>query len=167
MAGWSPDARYDDLIRAHGASLVRLATLLVGNAHDAEDVVQEVLIAAARSWPFDRPLAYLRRAVANRSVSLLRSRRDISSEALPEGAYEDPGLIRSDDAAQFYWMVRALPQRQRVAVVLRYHAGLDDPAIARILGISRGTVRSQVHHALATLRAQLGDREAVTTKERS
>lgn len=166
MTDWPGGDDYAAVVHAHGAELVKLATLLVGNVHDAEDAVQDVVIACARHWPFDPPLPYLRRAVANRCIDIQRKRRDILVDEVPEPAAADPGLIASADAAAFFWMVRRLPPRQRAAVVLRYFADLDDAAIARILGISRHTVRSQIHHALAALRLQHGALAPVTKEAR-
>ena len=51
------------------------------------------------------------------------------------------------------------PARQRAAVVLRYYEGLADAEIAAILDCAEGTVRSQIHRALATLRARLAEQE--------
>lgn len=53
--------------------------------------------------------------------------------------------------------MRALPARQRAVVVLRYYEDLPEAEIARLLGCSPGTVKSQAHRALATLRERLGD----------
>jgi RNA polymerase sigma factor (sigma-70 family) len=52
--------------------------------------------------------------------------------------------------------VSALPTRQRAALVLRYYEGLDDAAIAEILGCSAVTVRTHVMRGLAALRTTLG-----------
>jgi RNA polymerase sigma factor (sigma-70 family) len=55
--------------------------------------------------------------------------------------------------------VATLPVRQRAAVVLRYYEGRSDAEIASILSCSEGTVRSQIHRALAALRSRLGEQE--------
>ena len=62
-----------------------------------------------------------------------------------------------DDAV---WAVcRALPPRQRAAVVLRFYEDLDYTEIAGLLGCSEATVRSHVHRALAALRTRLTEED--------
>ena len=153
MAVWGADARYTRLVEDHGTGLLHLAILLTGNRHDAEDVVQDVLISVAGAWPVARPLPYLKRAVANRAVDILRKRRDVLTDAVPETPYEDAGFLRHEDNRTFFEMLAGLPDRQRETLVLRYHADLDDATIAKVLGVSVQTVRSQAHHALTKLRA--------------
>jgi RNA polymerase sigma factor (sigma-70 family) len=154
MPAWGADARYTRIVQQHANTLLYLAVLLTGNRHDAEDVVQDVLISVASAWPVAKPLAYLRRSVANRCVDLVRSRRELPSDALPEQGYDDEGFLRHERDRRFFELVQQLPDRQRQTLVLRYYADLDDPAIAKILGVTRETVRSQAHHGLEKLRAR-------------
>ena len=137
----------------HADGLLYLAIMLTGNRHDAEDVVQDVLISVAKAWPVAKPLAYLRRSVANRCVDLTRTRRELVTDTLPERPYEDPGYLRHEQDSRFFALVQSLPDRQRETLVLRYHADLDDPTIAKILGVTRETVRSQAARGLDKLRA--------------
>ncbi len=152
MAAWGADARYTRMIEEHGEMLLHLAIMLTGNRHDGEDVIQDVLIAAASAWPITHPLAYLKRAVANRSIDVMRKKRDLLTDAPPERPHDDPGFLVHEQHREFFAMVQQLPTRQRDAVVLRYYADYDDATIARMLGISIQTVRSQVHHTLNKLR---------------
>jgi RNA polymerase sigma factor (sigma-70 family) len=96
---------------------------------------------------------YLKRAVANRCIDIMRKRRDVLTEAVPERHYEEPGFLRHEQTRRFYDLVQQLPERQREVLVLRFTADLDDAAIAKILGITVNTVRSQAQHALGKLRA--------------
>ena len=73
---------------------------------------------------------------------------------LPESPVPDNGPIDRDATWQ---AIRALPPRQRAVVVLRYYEDLTESEIAEVLGISRGTVKSQAHDALHTLRTRLPD----------
>ena len=58
-----------------------------------------------------------------------------------------------DDRLWAVAVLRSLPPRQRAVLVLRYVYDLDEAAIARELGVSTGTVKSQAAKAMATLRA--------------
>lgn len=152
MASWGADAQYTRLIAERGDELLRLATMLLSDPHDAEDIVQDVLIGAARSWPIAKPMPYLKRAVSNRCLDLIRRRRETAVADLPERAFIEPGFLAHDDAREFYTLVQHLPERQRQTVILRYLADFDDHSIARMLGVSVHTVRSQSRHALDALR---------------
>jgi RNA polymerase sigma factor (sigma-70 family) len=154
MASWAADDRYTALVREHGGALLRLATLLTGNVHDGEDAMQDALIQVAQAGTQPRDeLAYLKRAVANRAVDLLRRRRDILTDTPPERTSLDAEFLRLEEDREFFRMLERLPPRQRQTLILRYYADLDDRAIARALGVSAVTVRTQARHALTKLRA--------------
>ena len=72
-----------------------------------------------------------------------------------EGFAEDPGFVRLESDAEFVRMLGELPERQRAVLVLRYYADLDDSAVAKTLGCTVQTVRSQASRALKKLRARL------------
>jgi RNA polymerase sigma-70 factor (sigma-E family) len=152
MAAWGADARYTAMIDKHGRSLMHFAILLTGNHADAEDVVQDALIAVAERWSPSHPLSYLRKAVANKAIDLIRKRRDIPTAEMPETLVEERGFLRHEHDESFFALVRSLPEGQRSTLILRYYADLDDGAIAAILGVSRATVRSQAMRGLDKLR---------------
>jgi RNA polymerase sigma factor (sigma-70 family) len=86
------------------------------------------------------------------SVWRLR-RRELLAWDLPESVHQDT-LPRGDERT--LWLALAdLPRKQRAVLVLRYYEQLTDAEIAVVLGISRGTVRSQASRALDKLRAAL------------
>jgi RNA polymerase sigma factor (sigma-70 family) len=152
VAVWGGDARYLALVERHGNSLLHLAILLMGNRHDAEDVVQDVLIAVASQLPRAHTLAYLRKAVSNRGMDLLRRRREIPSDSIPDVSYDDANFFHHERQERFLELVNTLPTGQRMTLILRYYADLDDRDIASILGVTVETVRSQAHRGLAKLR---------------
>jgi len=80
-----------------------------------------------------------------------RWRGETPTETLPESTYEST-TSASDERSRIYPHLRALPARQRAVMVLRYYEDLPEAEIARLLGCSPGTVKSQAHRALATLR---------------
>ena len=148
MAAWNADVRYTRLVEEQGSGLLRLAIMLLGNRHDAEDAVQDVLISAAAAWPMTKPLAYLRKAVANRCMDIMRKRRDIPTDTVPETPVADSGFLQVDEARRFFDLIQDLPPRQRQTIMLKYQFDLSDATIAKMLDVSITTVRSQSQHAL-------------------
>ncbi|WP_420810546.1 SigE family RNA polymerase sigma factor [Jiangella aurantiaca] len=141
--------------------LLRLAYLLTGDAHLAEDVVQTALLRAFRQWRrvsrADQPDAYVRRMVVN--VYIDGKRRRSSTEAptapadLPAPAQHDHTDAQAERSVM--WTALAgLPRVQRAVLVLRFYEDLDDARIAEVLGSTPSTVRSNASRALATLRKE-------------
>jgi RNA polymerase sigma factor (sigma-70 family) len=156
MAEWTGDRAYLRLVEKHGTALLRLAYLLTGNRFDAEDVVQDVLIAVAAKWLIVRPTpgyGYLKRAVANRAVDVIRKRREIPVGEIPESLIEESGFLAHERDENFLALVRTLPHRQKETLILRYNFDLDDRTIAKMLGVTEETVRSNARRALDKLRA--------------
>jgi RNA polymerase sigma-70 factor (sigma-E family) len=162
---WDPDEAVTALYAAHYRPLVRLAALLLHDVPAAEEVVQDSFVALHGAWRRlgdpDRALAYLRRTVVNRSRSALRRRATAEKHPpAPPGAVpsaEHGALARLDRDAMVA-AVRALPPRQREAIVLRYYADLSEAEIAAAMGISRGAVKSHASRGLASLRRTVEDR---------
>jgi len=152
MAAWGADARYTRLVSEHADRLLHLAVLMTGNRHDAEDIVQDVLISVASTWPVAYPLAYLKKAVANRCIDLIRTRHEVPTDDVPDTPYDDQRFFEHEELNEFFVLLQDLPPRQRETLVLRYQFDLTDSTIARMLGISIATVRSQAQHALRKLR---------------
>ncbi|MEU4216749.1 sigma-70 family RNA polymerase sigma factor [Actinoplanes sp. NPDC026623] len=170
MAGDAPEearVAFTGFFNDSGRRLVRLAYLLVGNLGDAEEVTQEVLEELYRRWADVRPdtvLAYARRAVVNRSRSLLR-RRAVARRFAPRLAQpEQAGPAPIEDG--WLWdLVRTLPRRQREVVVLRYWCDLGEADIARVLSVSTGTVKSSAHRAHARLATALAEHDSAVTED--
>ena len=154
-----PDA-LRELYLAEYQRLVGLARLLVRDAGDAEDVVQDVF---ARTWARrrhvrDDPLAYVHRAVVNQSRSRLRRHRTAAAHRPEPPAHvesAETGALRAGDSRALVDSVRRLPQRQRECVVLRFYADLTVPQIASRLGLAEGSVKSHLHRAMAALAQDL------------
>ena len=146
------DARIRALFEEHYDGLCRLAYLITGNAAQAEELVMDAFMRTFASWrrirDLDRADAYLRRAVVNLSRSRLRRLRTEQQSPTFVHRPMDPD---ADDAQVVWDAVRALPHRQRAAVVLRYYEDLPEADIADALGCSVGTVKSQLSKARASL----------------
>ncbi len=164
-ATWSADDAVDALYAAHWRPLVRLSVLLVRDLGTAEEVVQDAFVALHGRWGRlrepDRALAYLRQSVVNRSRSVLRHRKVVDRHTArerppdPLPSAEGPALVR-DRREVVLDALRALPQRQREVLVLRYYLDLSESDIATTLGISRGAVKSHASRGATALRSLLG-----------
>jgi RNA polymerase sigma factor (sigma-70 family) len=131
-------------------AMVRLATALVDATDQAEDVVQEAFAQLyLRYGAVDNPGAYARMCVLNGCRKVLRRRRILRRQSSPTEEHGTLGFNHVFDA------VRALPTKQRNAVMLRYELQLSDQEIAATLGMPVGTVKSTLHRALARLRTEV------------
>lgn len=137
--------------------LRRVAYLVCGDWHRAEDIVQTALAQVYARWDRirreDGPEGYAHRAVVNAAIDERRRpwRRERATDVLPDRAAPvDDGVTPAVLEA-----LATLPKRQRAVVVLRYVEDIDVEQTAALLGISTGTVKSQASKGLASLRAHL------------
>jgi RNA polymerase sigma-70 factor (sigma-E family) len=152
------------LYAEHALGLVRLAVVMTGDRAQAEDVVQEAFLGLYRRWEHltDRsaPLAYVRVSVVNGCRKAVRRRARLDSLSpfgeTAEGTGEhaesaEARALLSEEQRAVAAALRDLPQRQREALVLRYYLDLSEEEIARTMGVTRGTVKSATHRALAAI----------------
>jgi RNA polymerase sigma-70 factor (sigma-E family) len=156
-------ADFDHWVAARGPGLLRLAYVLTGNRADAEDAVQDALARALPRWEHIRsvgdPDAYVRRMVVNAHTSWwrrFRRRETPVAEAFTAGVTPEAG---SDERDRVWRACLALPEAQRVAVVLRYYEQLEYAEIAALTGVAEGSVRSRVSRGLSALRTALGEED--------
>ena len=142
----------------NGPALKRVAVLICGDDHVADDLVQDALIKLLTRWrrlpePGLALDAYARRIMVNSHISAWRRRRREEAKrhlvAAAHGVHDSDAI---DDRSQLFDLLAGLGRRQRAALVLRYYCDLDDAAIADALGCSEATVRSQISRALTHLR---------------
>lgn len=141
---------FSELYEREFVPLVRLATLLVGRADTARDVVQDAFVRLHVKWPTVRdPLAYVRRSVVNgcRSQRRWERRRHVEDALLEASADLD---VDHTLAA-----LQALPHRPRAAIVMKFYEGRTEREIAGVLGCREGSVGPMVHRALESLRKEL------------
>ena len=153
---------FDEFFFEHYSRVVRSLRLAFGDASEVEDAAQDAFAKAMTRWRsvarMDRPATWVY-VVALRELRRRNRRRDE-----PTGTLGDAGAVLPDPATSVVTgavverAVQALPARQRLAVVLRFHSDLTVPEIARAMRCSDGTVKSTLHTALARLRVDLGDR---------
>jgi len=150
--------------RSEYRSLVRLAALLLDDVATCEEVVQDAFVRTWHRPPLlrdpDRLSAYLRSAVLNRARSQLRRRavrrRHLAPVPEPSEGAESTAMAHDPDRAVLA-ALRALPDRQREVLVLRYYLDLSEAEIAATLGISAGSVKTHAHRGLAALAERLED----------
>jgi RNA polymerase sigma-70 factor (sigma-E family) len=160
--GWDADRAVTAIYSEHYRSLVRLAAFLVRDTATAEEVVQDSFVAMHGAWrrlrDTDKALSYLRQSVVNRSRSVLRHRMVVDKNTPkppPDMPSAEHGAIVQLERSAVISALRALPDRQREALVLRYYADLSEAQIACAMGISRGAVKSHTARAMSALRAVL------------
>ncbi|MCU1357580.1 MAG: polymerase, sigma-24 subunit, subfamily [Acidimicrobiales bacterium] len=156
-----PEARDDrwdrlaKLYRTEQAGLVRLATLLTDDHAVAEELVQEAFVRLhAHLDRADRPGAYLRTTVVNLSRGHHR-RRAVADRHPPEQPRSTPEPTLPHDHDPVWLALQELPDRRRIALILRFYLDLPDDEIGRILGARPGTIRSLVSRGLSSLKKEL------------
>jgi RNA polymerase sigma-70 factor (sigma-E family) len=143
--------------------LVGLATLLVGDAHLAEEVVQDAFVATERNCrrlrDHDEALFYLRKYVISGSRSALRRQR-VADQNMPKRPADIPradqgAATQQERSTAVISALRTLPLKQREAVALRFYLDLSEDEAAAAMGISPGAVRSYTARAMTALTAVL------------
>jgi len=155
----SDDSAFEAFVRANATGLLRTAFLLTGSHHAAEDLLQDTLTALYPRWErvdkADAPLAYVRKSVANRFLSgkRLRSSHESPMWELPDG-WDGRDLGEAVADRQMLWqMLGTLPERQRVAIVMRYFHDLTDQQIADLLECRLASVRSLISRGVGAMRS--------------
>lgn len=163
-ASFPADQRVAALYAEHALGLVKLAKIMLGDQAAAEDIVQDAFLGLYRRWHAlddpDRALGYLRASVLNgcRGAHRVRLRRDraLLRTPKPEDIISAEESVLIGEANQGVMAaLRALPARQREAVVLRYYLDLSEDQAATAMKVSRGTVKSATSRGRAALARML------------
>ena len=160
---------FEQIVTLHESRVFALALRLTGSVEDAKDATQETFIRLHRkidqidSGRSVGPWLYTVTVNACRDIGRERQRsrlvpmddwassRPATPDANPEGLYAD-----QQREEQLRTVLRRLPEKERAALLLREMEGLSTEEVARILGSSEATVRSQVCSARIKLRKLLG-----------
>jgi RNA polymerase sigma-70 factor, ECF subfamily len=171
------DAAWEMLVRDHQEAIFRLAYLLLGDAHDAEDVAQDVFVRAFRALnTFDttrslRPwllrittnLAHNHRRSVGRYMAMVK--RAIS--ASPEYSTNLGERTSQQWEAQTLWeAVRRLNTQEQEVVYLRYFLDLSEAEMSAALDVPPGTVKSRLHRAMRRLRSVVDEDFPALREER-
>jgi RNA polymerase sigma-70 factor (sigma-E family) len=156
------DAAFTAFVETASPSLLRTAWLLTGDHHAAHELVQAALVRTYVAWPRVRSesaLAYSRRVLVNERTDRWRRQRG-------EVAVDEPPELRTavptdgtEDRDVVVRLLSRLPEQQRRVVVLRYYVDLSEQAVADLLDVSVGTVKSTASRGVAALRAELATTE--------
>ena len=144
-------AELERVYRAEFLRFVRVATAIAGDEETGADAVHDAFVQAVRSrrsYRGEGPLeAWIWRMVVNAAKKRARTEKAIGHEQpfASENGFGDS--VRS--------LIAALPERQRLALFLRYYADLDYDSIADVLGVTSGTVGATLNAAHASLRDSL------------
>ncbi len=168
LTAWVPPT-WEEVVRDHGNRVYRLAYRLTGNAHDAEDLTQDVFVRVFRSLADYTPGTFegwLHRITTNLFLDRMRRQQKIRFDALPDDPERLAGREASPEAvyteshldADIEGALAALPPDFRAAVVLCDIEQLSYEEIAQTLGVKLGTVRSRISRGRAMLRQALADR---------
>ena len=158
---------FEELYRTHAGRLYSVAFRLLGNTADAEDLLQEIFLAAHRKLDTFRGESalgtWLYRLATNLCLDHLRSRTGRSNQ-LTDPLDDEPGVFdtsvgsladRTVTKMDLERALARLPEGCRAAFVLHDVEGLEHREVAEVLGIAEGTSKSQVHKARLKLRALL------------
>jgi RNA polymerase sigma-70 factor (sigma-E family) len=162
--GWavraSDEESYTEYVTARLPALRRIAYLLCGDSHRADDIVQNAITRLYVHWRKARTAenldAYVRTIVVRMFLNEQRtswfSRTRVVDAPPEEAAPPGPDIETSQ---VLHAALRRVPPKQRAVLVLRFLDDLPVAEVAAILGCSTGNVKSQTSHGLAALRKHL------------
>lgn len=172
---WQPPS-WDEIVRDYSAQVYRLAYRLTGHEADAQDLTQEVFIRVFNALDSYQPGTFngwLHRITTNLFLDQVRRKQRQRTWALGQYESDAPRAALGDEPERGFEMsnldvdishaLGELAPEYRVAVVLRDIEDLSYEAIAEVLDISLGTVRSRIHRGRAQLRKLLAHREPTST----
>lgn len=162
------ESDFDDLFRSTWSRAVEAARRIVGPGGDPEGLAAEALTRAYDRWPSVRrhpaPDAWVLRVTINLALDRVRRPAASTGETIDLrddrrfglGGFDSDAADASATRMALVAALRALPEKQRHAVALRYLAGCEENDIAASLGINPGTVKTHLKRGLDGLRTQLG-----------
>ena len=162
-------AAFEEIVRRHQVAVFRFACRILGDEAQAEDVAQTTFLKLLAAAPRYRPTARLRTflyTIAGRlCMDHFRKRRHTTIVEPPDRPDPDPGpeeiLVASERAHRIRTALATLPERQRVALVLRHFDGLGYAEIAEVLGVSVKAVERLLSRARGALAVRLKDLTAL------
>jgi RNA polymerase sigma-70 factor (ECF subfamily) len=146
---------FEDLFAAQHKRLYRTMYLIVGNSQEAEELMQDAFLRVLERWNrIDDPAAYLYRSALNATSSRFRQLKVSAKRTLTPGEPEDAFAL-ADLRDEMVRALRALPKRQRAALILVDLLDYPSEDAAQVLGITAATVRSLASHGRASMKLSM------------
>ncbi len=162
--GGSGIEAFEAFFRTHYWGVVRLAQSVVGDSQGAQDVAQDVFLAAYRRFPgdYEQAAGWVRVAAVHTALNALRGerRRDRRQHLVPvTGSLPsaEETAIERERRTELRRVLRRLPRRSAAVLVMR-HGGMSYVEIADALGVKVGNVGTVLRRAESALRKEM-DRE--------
>lgn len=163
---------YDYLVSKYMKRVVSIAWGIVRNAHDAEDLAQEAFVKAYQNigkFKSGEPFGpWIYRIVTNLSLDIVKHRKRFRQEELSESEpaarrdRADLAAVSNELARRIDEAIESLPEMQRVVARLYLVEQFEHPEIARMMGLSEGTIRSHLSLARRKLQDKLSDLHEAT-----
>ena len=157
-------AAFETFFREHYPVVVRLARSVLGDSQRAQDVAQEVFLAAYRRFPgdYEQAAGWVRVAAVHTALNVLRSdrrreKRHLLVQVVPSLPSAEETVIEREKRAQLRRVLRRLPRRSAAILVMR-HGGMSYLEIAEALGVKVGQVGTLLRRAESALGKEV-DRE--------
>jgi RNA polymerase sigma-70 factor (ECF subfamily) len=158
------EAAFRVLVERHIDRAYAIALRIVGNAADAEDVVQDTMLKVWSNrgrWQHGRAKfsTWLYRVISNRCIDLRRKPRNEDVDAVPEMADPQPDassmIERNEVRNLLEAAMQQLPEQQRLAVILSYHENMSNGEIAEVMDTTIAAVESLLKRGRQQLRELL------------
>ena len=158
------EAAFRALVERHIDRAYAIALRIVGNAADAEDVVQDTMLKVwthRGRWQHGRAKfsTWLYRVVSNRCIDLRRKPRTENVDVVPEVADGRPDassqIERNELRDMLEVAMQRLPEQQRIAVILSYHENMSNGEIAEVMDTTVAAVESLLKRGRQQLRELL------------
>jgi RNA polymerase sigma factor (sigma-70 family) len=154
---------FEGFFREHYLAVVHIAQTVVGDFQAAQDVAQEVFLAAYRRFPgdYEQAAGWVRVAAAHTALNTLRGeRRRVRRHLFAHGSDCSPSaedaVIDQEARAELRRALARLPRRSAAALVMR-HSGMSYLEIAVGLGVKAGHVGTMLRRAESALRKEMDD----------
>ncbi len=169
---------FNQLVLKYRNRVMGVATRMLGDRGEAEDLAQDVFVKVYRALPDFQGASlfstWLYRITANSCLNQRRRRRPETQ--ISDGA-DDPELTLSDPSSDPHYLleqkelkivlektIQSLPEEQRIVLILRDIEGLSYEAVAASLGLELGTVRSRLHRARLQIQASIREKFSLDTR---
>ena len=150
-------ARFRPCCDAHDR-LYRALYLIVGNSHEADELMQDAFVKVLERWDrIDNPAGYLYRSALNATRSRFRRLQLIAKRSMRSREEAEDPFAAADLRDEVVRSLRDLPERQRAALVLVDLLDYRSDEAAHGLRVAPATVRSLASHARAALKVSMED----------